>query len=110
MTRKIDILEKELIPTKEVPEFYPGDALEVHILIREGEKERIQTFSGTCIARQGSGLRETVKVRKLSYGEGVERIFPLFSPVIKKIVVLKTRRDNRIAARAKLYYLRNKNR
>lgn len=110
MTRKLDDLEKELIPAKEVPDFSPGDSLEIHILIREGEKERIQIFSGTCIARQGSGLRETVKVRKLSYGEGVERILPIHSPIVKKIVVLKTRKENRIAPRAKLYYMRKKNR
>jgi len=108
MIRKIESLEKELIANKEIPVFHPGDSIELHILIKEGDKQRIQIFSGTCIARQGSGLRETVKVRKSAYGEGVERTFPLYSPVIKKIVLLKTRKENRLAPRAKMYYLRER--
>lgn len=108
MHPKIAVVESELKPNKEIPEFYPGDEIEVHIRIKEGEKTRIQVFSGTCIAKKGSGIRETFTVRKISYGEGVERIFPLYSPNIVKINLIKTRKDNRLAPRAKMYYLRKK--
>ena len=106
MHPKIAILEKELAPKKEIPQFFPGDELEIHVMIKEGEKSRIQIFTGTCIARKGEGVRETFTVRKVSYGEGVERIFPLYSPNVTKIKLLKARKDNRLAARAKMYYLR----
>ncbi len=108
MSKKIQELEKELAPKKEIPVFWPGDDIAVHIKIREGEKERTQVFSGTCIGRKGTGMRETVTVRKISYGEGVERIFPLYSPNVVKIDVVKTRKKNRLAPRAKMYYLRKK--
>ncbi len=87
----------------DVPPFAPGDNLKVHVRVVEGAKERIQIFQGDVIARSGSGVRETFTVRKVSYGVGVERIFPVHSPVIQKIEV--TRQGN--VRRAKLYYLRD---
>ena len=89
---------------KDVPSFSPGDSVRVHVKVREGEKERIQVFAGVVIARKGGGARETFTVRKISSGIGVERIFPLHSPVIDKIDV-----DRKGAVRrAKLYYLRER--
>jgi len=106
MSKLISQLEAKLIPQKEIPDFWPGDELAVHILLKEGDKERIQVFTGTCIARRGTGVRESFTVRKISYGEAVERVFPLYSPSIKKIEVVKTREKNRLAPRAKMFYLR----
>ncbi len=88
----------------DVPGFAPGDTLKVHVRVVEGGKERIQVFQGAVIRRQGSGIRETFTVRKVSFGVGVERTFPVHSPVIARIEVL-TRGDVR---RAKLYYLRDR--
>ncbi len=85
-----------------VVSFRPGDTVRVHVKIREGEKERLQAFEGTVIARKNSGLGETVTVRKISFGQGVERIFPLHAPVVDRIEVVRTGR----VRRAKLYYLR----
>lgn len=88
----------------DVPDFQAGDTLKVHVRVVEGAKERIQVFQGVVIARSGGGVRETFTVRKLSYGVGVERTFPVHSPIIDKIEVF-TRGDVR---RAKLYYLRDR--
>ena len=88
----------------DVPDFAPGDTLKVHVRVVEGNKERVQIFQGNVIRRQGSGLQETYTVRKLSYGVGVERTFPLHTPTVTKIEVVK-RGDVR---RAKLYYLRGR--
>lgn len=88
---------------KEVDSFDVGDTVSVHVLIREGEKERIQVFKGVVIARRSSGINETFTVRKVSFGIGVERIFPLHSAMIKKI---EFERKGRVR-RAKLYYLRD---
>jgi large subunit ribosomal protein L19 len=88
----------------DIPDFAPGDTLKVHVRVIEGSKERVQVFQGAVIRRQGSGLRETFTVRKVSYGVGVERTFPLHAPTIAKIEVV-TRGDVR---RAKLYYLRDR--
>jgi large subunit ribosomal protein L19 len=88
----------------DIPAFAPGDEVKVHVRVVEGNKERIQVFQGNVIARQGGGLQETFKVRKLSYGVGVERTFPLHTPTVTKIEVVK-RGDVR---RAKLYYLRDR--
>jgi large subunit ribosomal protein L19 len=88
----------------DIPNFGPGDTLKVHVRVIEGSKERIQVFQGVVIARSGAGLRETFTVRKVSYGVGVERTFPLHAPTIAKIEVV-TRGDVR---RAKLYYLRDR--
>jgi large subunit ribosomal protein L19 len=88
----------------DVPDFAPGDTLKVHVRVVEGNRERVQLFQGAAIRRQGSGVRETFTVRKVSFGVGVERTFPVHSPVIAKIEVL-SRGDVR---RAKLYYLRQR--
>jgi large subunit ribosomal protein L19 len=87
---------------EDVPEFRPGDTIRVHVRIREGDKERLQAFEGTVIARKNTGLGETITVRKVSFGQGVERIFPLHGPVVDHIDVVRTGR----VRRAKLYYLR----
>jgi large subunit ribosomal protein L19 len=84
------------------PEFRPGDTIRVHVKIKEGDKERLQAFEGTVIARHNSGMGETITVRKVSFGQGVERIFPVNAPVIDHIDVVRTGR----VRRAKLYYLR----
>jgi len=94
-------LEKPQLKS-DVPVFAPGDTIRVHVKIREGEKERIQLFSGIVIARRGGGIRETFTVRKISGGVGVERIFPLHSPIIERIEVER----KGAVRRAKLYYLR----
>src|SRR2546428_9927547 len=86
-----------------VTHFRPGDTIRVHVKIREGEKERLQVFEGTVLARKNTGLGETITVRKVSFGHGVERIFPLHAPVVDHIDVVRTGR----VRRAKLYYLRN---
>jgi large subunit ribosomal protein L19 len=86
----------------DLPEFKAGDTLRVHVKVREAQKERIQIFEGLCIARKGGGASETITVRKTSFGVGVERIFPLHSPIIDTIEVKKFGR----VRRAKLYYLR----
>jgi len=88
----------------DIPAFAPGDTLKVHVRVIEGQKERVQVFQGVVIARAGSGIRETFTVRKVSYGVGVERTFPLHTPTIARIEVV-TRGDVR---RAKLYYLRDR--
>ncbi|NPA95867.1 MAG: 50S ribosomal protein L19 [Thermodesulfobacteria bacterium] len=88
----------------DIPPFRPGDTVKVHVKIREtAEKERIQVFEGVVISRKGSGISETFTVRKISYGVGVERIFPVNSPRIEKIEIVQTGRHNR----SKLFYLRN---
>jgi large subunit ribosomal protein L19 len=84
------------------PEFRPGDTIRVHVKIREGDKERLQAFEGTVIARKNTGMGETITVRKVSFGQGVERIFPVHAPVIDHIDLVRTGR----VRRAKLYYLR----
>ncbi|MFP3900884.1 MAG: 50S ribosomal protein L19 [Acidimicrobiia bacterium] len=88
----------------DIPHFVPGDTVKVHVRVVEGQKERIQVFQGVVIARSGSGVRETFKVRKVSYGVGVERTFPLHTPTIARIEVV-AKGDVR---RAKLYYLRDR--
>lgn len=99
--REIKLVESSFLRS-DIPNFKPGDTLRVYIKIKEGEKERTQVFEGICIARKGGGLRETFTVRKTSFGVGVEKIFPLHSPSIEKIEVIRFG-DVR---RAKLYYLR----
>ena len=84
------------------PEFRPGDTIRVHVKIKEGDKERLQAFEGTVIARNNTGMSETITVRKISFGQGVERIFPVNAPVVDHIDVVRTGR----VRRAKLYYLR----
>ena len=88
----------------DIPDFAPGDTLKVHVRVVEGSRERVQVFQGAVIRRQGDGIRETFTVRKVSFGVGVERTFPVHSPIVAKIEVV-TRGDVR---RAKLYYLRDR--
>ena len=97
----IEFLEREQLRS-DIPDFRPGDTVRVHAKIVEGTRERIQIFEGVVIARQGSGVRETFMVRRISYGIGVERMFPVHSPRIEKIDVVR----KGIVRRAKLYYLR----
>ena len=89
---------------KTIPDFSPGDTLAVNVKIKEGERERVQRYEGVCIARSGGGLNENFTVRKISFGEGVERVFPVVSPMIESIEV---KRKGRVR-RAKLYYLRDR--
>ena len=102
----IQQLEQEqvakLTAGKEIPDFQPGDTLLVNVKVVEGDKTRIQAYEGVCIGRSGSGLNENFTVRKISYGEGVERVFPLYSPMIASIKVVRRGK----VRRAKLYYLR----
>ncbi len=98
----LDALDAESLRT-DIPDFRPGDTLKVHVRVIEGNRERVQVFQGVVIRRQGGGVRETFTVRKVSFGVGVERTFPVHTPVIEKIEVV-TRGDVR---RAKLYYLRD---
>ena len=98
-----DIVDRDTRRT-DIPEFSPGDTVKVHVRVVEGSRERVQVFEGVVIRRQGSGIRETFTVRKVSFGVGVERTFPVHSPIIAKVEV-GTRGDVR---RAKLYYLRDR--
>ena len=88
---------------KEMPEFQPGDTVIVNVKVVEGERTRIQAYEGVCIGRSGGGLNESFTVRKISYGEGVERVFPLYAPMIDSIKLVRRGK----VRRAKLYYLRN---
>ncbi len=99
----IDTRERELGKNNR-PTLHPGDTVDVHYLIREGEKERVQTYSGTIISISGRGIRKTICVRRIIQGEGVERIFPLHNPRVQDVIV--TRRGN--VRRAKLFYLRDR--
>jgi large subunit ribosomal protein L19 len=87
---------------KQVPDFAPGDTLKVNVKVVEGERTRVQAYEGVCIGRSGAGLNESFTVRKISYGEGVERVFPLYSPMLDSIEVVRRGK----VRRAKLYYLR----
>ena len=108
MTNIIEQLEKEqadaLAAKRAIPEFTHGDTVKVWVKVREGEKERLQAYEGVVIARNGAGLNESFTVRKISYGEGVERVFPVLSPNVDRIEVLKRGK----VRRAKLYYLRDR--
>lgn len=104
----IQQLEKEeadrLLQGRSVPEFGPGDTVRVNVKIKEGERERVQAYEGVCIGRQGQGINESFTVRKISFGEGVERVFPVLSPMIDSIEVKR----RGVVRRAKLYYLRDR--
>jgi large subunit ribosomal protein L19 len=97
-------LQDRLTAERGVPEFRPGDTLKVNVKVIEGNRERVQTFEGVCIARRNRGVNSAFTVRKISYGEGVERVFPLYSPRIEGIEVVRRGR----VRRAKLYYLRGR--
>ncbi|HEV7158256.1 MAG TPA: 50S ribosomal protein L19 [Caulobacteraceae bacterium] len=104
----IEELEKaeaaRVVGKKKIPAFQPGDTLRVNVRITEGERERVQAYEGVCIARSGHGLQESFTVRKISFGEGVERVFPVLSPMIESIEVKR----RGAVRRAKLYYLRDR--
>jgi large subunit ribosomal protein L19 len=104
----IQTLEKEerarVTAGKTIPDFGAGDTLKVNVKIKEGERERIQAYEGVCIARSGSDLNANFTVRKISFGEGVERVFPLYSPLVESIEVVR----RGAVRRAKLYYLRDR--
>ena len=104
----IQTLEKEqydkLAATKEIPDFGPGDTVIVNVKVVEGDRARVQAYEGVCIGRAGGGINENFTVRKISYGEGVERVFPVHSPLIDSIEVVRRGR----VRRAKLYYLRGR--
>ena len=104
----IQTLEKEeadrLLAKRAIPEVQPGDTLRVNVRIKEGERERVQAYEGVCIARAGEGHHENFTVRKISFGEGVERVFPVMSPMIESIEVKR----RGAVRRAKLYYLRDR--
>src|ERR1700760_2116056 len=104
----IEQLEKEeadrLLAQRKIPDFQPGDTVRVNVKIKEGERERVQAYEGVCIARSGGGLQESFTVRKISFGEGVERVFPVLSPMIESIEVKR----RGAVRRAKLYYLRDR--
>ena len=92
------------LPGAKMPAFQPGDTVVVNVKVAEGERTRIQAYEGVCIARSGHGLNENFTVRKISYGEGVERVFPVYSPMIDSVKVLRRGK----VRRAKLYYLRDR--
>lgn len=102
----IEQLEKEHIAElgKTIPDFAPGDTVKVNVKVKEGDRERIQAFEGVCIARNGGGLNEAFTVRKISFGEGVERVFPVHAPLVDSIEVVRRGK----VRRAKLYYLRDR--
>jgi len=102
----IEQLQKEELDrlARKIPEFQPGDTLRVNVKIKEGERERVQAYEGVCIARGGKGIDESFTVRKISFGEGVERLFPVHSPMIESIEVKR----RGVVRRAKLYYLRDR--
>ena len=104
----IETLEKEeadrLLAMRSIPEFQAGDTVRVNVKIKEGERERVQAYEGVCIARGGQGINESFTVRKISFGEGVERLFPVMSPMIESIEVKR----RGVVRRAKLYYLRDR--
>jgi large subunit ribosomal protein L19 len=104
----IETLEREQIAklsaARQIPDFQPGDTLQVNVKVVEGERSRVQAYEGVCIARSGAGINENFTVRKISYGEGVERVFPIYSPMIESVKVVRRGK----VRRAKLYYLRDR--
>jgi large subunit ribosomal protein L19 len=111
MEKNMNIIEKldaeqaaKLASVSKLPDFRPGDTVVVNVKVKEGERTRVQAYEGVCIARNGGGLNESFTVRKISYGEGVERVFPVFSPMIDSVKVVRRGK----VRRAKLYYLRDR--
>ncbi|MAI05942.1 MAG: 50S ribosomal protein L19 [Alphaproteobacteria bacterium TMED87] len=94
----------ELTKGKKIPDFTPGDTVRVSVKVKEGQRERIQAYEGVCISRKNAGINSAFTVRKISFGEGVERIFPLYAPIVEKIELIRRGR----VRRAKLYYLRGR--
>jgi large subunit ribosomal protein L19 len=105
LIEKLDTAEMAAIKARrELPKFEPGDTVRVHVRVTEGTRTRLQAFEGVVIARKGGGINESFTVRKISYGEGVERVFPIYSPLVEKVEVVRRGR----VRRAKLYYLRGR--
>ena len=103
--KELEAAEAErLLAKRAIPEFQPGDTVRVNVRIKEGERERVQAYEGVCIGRSGGGIHENFTVRKISFGEGVERVFPVMSPMIESIEVKR----RGAVRRAKLYYLRDR--
>ena len=104
----LEKLEKDLLDEMKakstVPDFAPGDTLRVHVKVKEGQRERTQAYEGVCIARKNAGVNSSFTVRKISFGEGVERVFPLYAPIVDKIEIVR----KGAVRRAKLYYLRDR--
>ncbi|MBV9751956.1 MAG: 50S ribosomal protein L19, partial [Hyphomicrobiales bacterium] len=104
----IETLERDevakLTAARQIPDFQPGDTLQVNVKVVEGERSRVQAYEGVCIGRSGAGINENFTVRKISYGEGVERVFPVYSPMIESVKVIRRGK----VRRAKLYYLRDR--
>ena len=104
----LEKLEKDLLDEMKakstVPDFAPGDTLRVHVKVKEGQRERTQAYEGVCIARKNAGVNSSITVRKISIGEGVERVFPLYAPIVDKIEIVR----KGAVRRAKLYYLRDR--
>jgi large subunit ribosomal protein L19 len=104
----IDELDREQMAAvtakRVIPDFAPGDTVQVNVRVIEGDKTRVQAYEGVCIARSGGGLQESFTVRKISYGEGVERVFPVYSPMLESVKVVRRGK----VRRAKLYYLRDR--
>jgi len=94
----------ELTASKTIPEFTPGDTVRVFVKVKEGDKSRLQAYEGVCIARKNAGINSSFTVRKISFGEGVERVFPLYAPVVDKVELVRRGK----VRRAKLYYLRDR--
>ena len=101
---KLEAEHAARLPGAKMPDFQPGDTVVVNVKVAEGDRTRIQAYEGVCIARSGGGLNESFTVRKISYGEGVERVFPVYSPMIDSVKVLRRGK----VRRAKLYYLRDR--
>lgn len=95
---------QRLSEIRKIPDFQPGDTVVVNVKVKEGDRSRVQAYEGVCIARAGAGINENFTVRKISYGEGVERVFPLYSPIIDSLTVVRRGK----VRRAKLYYLRDR--
>ena len=105
---KVEEFEKrqitELTKDKNIPDFTPGDTVRVSVKVKEGQRERVQAYEGVCISRKNAGINSAFTVRKISFGEGVERVFPLYAPIVEKIELIRRGR----VRRAKLYYLRGR--
>ncbi|RBP17563.1 large subunit ribosomal protein L19 [Roseiarcus fermentans] len=102
--QQIEAEQAARLPGSKIPDFQPGDTVIVNVKVTEGDRSRVQAYEGVCIARSGGGLNESFTVRKISYGEGVERVFPIYSPVIDSVKVVRRGK----VRRAKLYYLRDR--
>jgi large subunit ribosomal protein L19 len=101
---KLEAEQAARLPGAKMPDFQPGDTVVVNVKVSEGDRTRVQAYEGVCIARSGAGLNESFTVRKISYGEGVERVFPVYSPMIDSVKVVRRGK----VRRAKLYYLRDR--